>query len=252
MSDPIPRVLIELLALGELDPEEAQRVRLQLGDDLERELQAIARSNAELLARYPHASDRTVAPTRRGKVFYLVTSVAVAATLLAGVGIVRLLREAPPSPLDSGLALRDELPQTGAIRHKGQPVLLVFRPESRDPLRDGDRVEAGQLLQLSYNAAGASHGVIVSIDGRGNATLHLPATPEGDTTLQSGEHRLDHAFELDDAPRFERFFFVTANADLDAGKVYEAATQLTHEPEPTASALGLPEGWKQTSLLLLK
>lgn len=252
MSEPVPRVLIELLALGELDAADAEAVRRQLGDALDGELQAIAQSNEDLLARYPDPPARPSATSGRRNVVYLVAAVALAAAVVAAVGIVRL-DERTLSPLDperSGMALGS------GIRHKGQPALLVFRPESKDPLRDGQRIAAGQLLQISYSAAGAAHGVIVSIDGRGDATLHFPSVPNGSTALQPGEHRLDHAFELDDAPRFERFFFVTAQAALDVEKVHAAAKALATRPDATTAALQLPEGFaagsEQTSLLLLK
>lgn len=69
---------------------------------------------------------------------------------------------------------------------------------------------------MSYVAAGRAHGVIVSIDGRGQVTLHFPADAGAPTALESGRAvPLSHSYELDDAPLFERFMFVTAEAPDD-------------------------------------
>jgi len=43
-----------------------------------------------------------------------------------------------------------------------------------EPLKDGAAARAGDLIRIGYRAAGERWGVIVSVDGRGVVTQHLP------------------------------------------------------------------------------
>lgn len=59
-------------------------------------------------------------------------------------------------------------------------------------------------------------------------TQHLPVS--GTTAVRlaaSGVALLDAAYELDDAPRFERFCLVTSNRPFDVGVVLDAARTAT-------------------------
>jgi hypothetical protein len=107
----------------------------------------------------------------------------------------------------------------------GAPTLKVHRKTRRgeERLRDGATVGAGDLLQLGYDAGTATHGVVLSVDGSGVVTLHHPADVRASTELESGGHLLPDAYELDAAPSFERFFFVTSNAPVDVADVRNAA-----------------------------
>jgi hypothetical protein len=83
-------------------------------------------------------------------------------------------------------------------------------------------------------------------------TLHHPESPRGETTLSSGGAiPLAQAYELDDAPRFERFFFVSGEG-VDVGRVSQALVTLGRSQTPETSQLKLPEGWHQVSLFLRK
>jgi hypothetical protein len=64
---------------------------------------------------------------------------------------------------------------------------------------------------------------------------------------------LDFAYELDDAPRWERFYLVAGSAPFDAAPVIEAARAVAASgaagPPP---ALPLRMDVKQSSVLLIK
>ncbi len=115
---------------------------------------------------------------------------------------------------------------------------------------------SGDIVQVSYVAAGNNHGVVLSIDGSGAVTLHHPSNPDDQSRIEPrGSQPLAHAFQLDDAPAFERFFFVTSAAEpIDVETVLRAAEMLTvHDPSALASAdLLLPERLSQSSILLRK
>ncbi|MFY0576601.1 hypothetical protein ACN28S_21700 [Cystobacter fuscus] len=82
-------------------------------------------------------------------------------------------------------------------RTKGLPPQLgLHRPAALGPeaLAQGALAARGDVVQVSYVAAGARFGVIFSVDGRGTVTLHapesgldaLPLEPLGDARAAPG------------------------------------------------------------------
>lgn len=144
------------------------------------------------------------------------------------------------------------------VRIKGLRPHLRLHRRSRggiEELRDGDVARAGDLVQISYVAAGNRNGVVVSLDGGGQVTLHHPARPDDPATLVArGEHALDHAYELDDARGYERFVLVTAGDEpLAPATVLAAARDLALRGRAARhSPLPLPARWQQSSILLHK
>jgi hypothetical protein len=121
-------------------------------------------------------------------------------------------------------------------------------------LEEGDRVTEGTTLQVSYVSGTNKYGAIVSIDGRGAVTLHFPLSAVTGQILEGeGEVLLPFAYTLDDAPDFERFFFVVSKKPFSLEKVLRAAEVLAEEPDSAKSQkLHLPRGLEQSSILLLK
>ena len=123
-----------------------------------------------------------------------------------------------------------------------------------DLLEEGDRVSEGTTLQVGYVSGTGEYGAIVSIDGGWTVTLHFPLSAATGQNLEGeGEVLLPFAYTLDDAPDFERFFFVAAEKAFSVEKVIQAAEDLADEPEAAKSQdLRLPRGLEQSSILLLK
>jgi hypothetical protein len=97
--------------------------------------------------------------------------------------------------------------------------------------------------------------VLLSIDGAGRVSQHLPE--EGARTAAplraAREIHLPSAYELDDAPGFERFVLVTAAAPFAVAPVVEAARALAGRGEPArAVPLAIAPTFHQTSVLLRK
>ncbi|MFP2928788.1 hypothetical protein ACLESO_27045 [Pyxidicoccus sp. 3LG] len=141
-------------------------------------------------------------------------------------------------------------------RIKGlEPQLVVHRQAAAGPerLTEGAPAAAGDVVQLAYVAAGRTHGVILSVDGRGAVTVHAPDVGTQAAALApSGTHSLPRAYELDDAPGFERFFFVASEAPFDVEPVLAAARALAQGPAAHTAPLSLPEGLTQVSFTLEK
>lgn len=262
-----PDWMLERIALGELPPEELAAAKARLAqepDGLERlaRLEADTRATlerlppervvAEVERRSRLAAVRAVAAERRPSPFRrfvpsLALGVPVAASLVLLFTVTQREppREAPP-----------EVSQlTEPTRIKGDSRLIIHRQGAEGPerLSDASRARPGDVLQLSYNAGGKRYGAVLSLDGRGVVTLHLPETATGSLELQAGTVSLPHAYELDDAPAFERFILISGDAPFELGAVLEAARELARTPSEAREApLALPASLTQTSVTVEK
>jgi hypothetical protein len=251
MTPSKPRVTeltLERYRLGELPEPELQEVRRALAEDAELRLrlQALERSDADLRQQYPPAwmarriRLRAEAPAaahrpERGWLIRLWPVPVAAAALLAVV----------PALLRSGPS------ETERIKGEVAGLHLFRRTVSGcEALADSATAGQGDLVQIVYRGLGRRYGVILSVDGRGAVTVHLPS--EGKTAVQlrqDGPDTLAYAYELDDTPGWERFYLVAADRPFPVAQVVTAAQ--------TAAASGsgdlvVPEGFSQDSFFLRK
>jgi hypothetical protein len=265
---------LERYILGELPEEDIQEIRQRATVDPEvlAALENIESSNRAILLRYPPSVVKEkllgrMAKAQAGKntkgwlfgttplrrILY-VSSVFAAAVIL--FVIVR------PSLKKEGIRIG---PQGGEeySQAKGAEALdlsktqlLVYRKNKDrvEMLADGSLSKSGDLLQLAYVAAHAPYGIILSIDGRGGVTLHYPPEIGRPTSLtQNKRVLLPNAIELDDAPGFERFFFLSSESPIEVTAIMERARSLAADPgRARVEKLRLPEGIDQSSLIILK
>ncbi len=260
-------LLLEHLVWDDLSPERRREVEAGLNtiDDLPKRLDALRQDDKETLVKLPAEAvmaeverrlaalpaDRARQPRRRtATARWARAAAACAAVLLTTWGAYHWASAPsthPTTPAEGDL---------GTVRLRGEASLTIHRklPGGTERLKDGHRVNPKDLLRVGYNAAGAPHGVIISVDGRGSVTLHHPDDPNGETVLQTGGAvLLDRAFELDDAPSFERFFLVTSADPMSPAQVVDAGRHLAHKGRDARTApLALPKDLTQTSLILHK
>jgi hypothetical protein len=107
---------------------------------------------------------------------------------------------------------------------------------------------------VGYRAAGQAFGAIVSTDGNGSVTQHLPRSGRRAVSLEAGGTALlDFSYELDDAPRWERFYLVTGDEAFDLGPVRRAAQSVaTAGSEARPPSLRLPGRLQQSVFSLTK
>lgn len=211
---PISDYQLERYLLREGTDDELAALDRRVADDpeLAQRLAALERSNEELHQRYPpewmrgqielklkRAQGRRVQRTWSG---YRLWAVPVVALILAVVAVPTLFDD-------------QETAEAPATRIKGgeqEPRLLVFRKlaSGAERLQDGALARNGDLVQLAYRSGGLQYGAILSVDGRGTVTQHLPTTGTRAVPL-AAQDTLDVAYELDDAPRWERFYLVAAD-----------------------------------------
>ena len=148
--------------------------------------------------------------------------------------------------------LMDEKPAGELTRIKaGGASLSLYRqtPAGSERLADGARAAAGDRIQVGYKAAGRAYGAIFSVDGGGTLTWHLPTEGgKAAALVQEGLVPLDFSYELDAAPRWERFFLLASAEPFAVGEVAAATAQAV----AGAVLLDLPPGLEQASFTLVK
>ncbi len=260
--DRVPDIVLERYVLDEVSSREKADIARRLREDAElrARLAEIERSDAEIRATDfvaslagrvkaragHHAADpgRAVPSTRR------VPTRVLRCALPLAVGVTAMLVV---------IASRSAGVRPGAFedRIKGlQPSLSVFRqtPDGSERLSDRATARPGDVIRLAYQAAGQRYGVILSLDGSGVVTMHLPATGAAAVRLRPGDRVLvDQAYEFDAAPRWECFYLVTAQTPFDVSTVVEAARhEAARHPAKPPSALALPPGFAQARFLVTK
>ena len=126
--------------------------------------------------------------------------------------------------------------ETGVIgeRVKGkEAALLIYRKAAAGPekLADGASAKAGDVLQAEFRPGRFAYGAVFSVDGNGAVTLHWPDRAEAPTALSAlPERRLPEAFQLDDSPRFERFYMVLSAAPVDVAAWLKRAAESSDRP----------------------
>ncbi len=242
MNDRIPDWLLERHALGELPPDLDAQIRRRIAERPaeEERLRALRAHDRTFLATHPpDAVVPAIMERREGR---------------AEPSCPRALALAPLAAAASvALALVLFVGESGEeVRDKGAgPALLVHRSRGGvvERLENGALAQPGDLVQLSYRAAGRRHGLVVSVDGGGVVSLHLPTSGAWSAALEpKGTVALPHAYELDDAPEYERFFFVLSDAPFRVDEVLEVARGAPRG----ADRLPLDSRFEQVSFLLRK
>jgi hypothetical protein len=229
----VPDWLLERMALGELSPARAEALRARLrADGDEDRLAKLAESNVEILATLPFAQvareverrSATRAVAKRPPLLRPVWALSLATACAASIAIL--------------VAVFHEDSEYVGLKGEGfKPALRIYRKTraGAELLKPNADVGKGDTLQIRYLAAGKRFGVIASVDGRGTVTFHLPEAPGQAAALsRDGEHALAHAYELDDSPKFERFFFVTSDAPFATDDVARSLRSGTTLPPPLA------------------
>jgi hypothetical protein len=259
----VAELLLERYRLGELPEPEAQALRaaLEANPALRARLLGLERSDAELLREHPVLSFVHSVRSRAGDVPERVSTgrralLLLPASVLAAALAALTLGVLPgPAPSTSSPRAVNTAPADGD-RSKGDgPDLLLFtRRNDRivEQLASGATTREGDVIQVAYRGGSRGYGVILSIDGRGRVTRHFPLTGDAAGPLRrGGAATLDIAYKLDDAPRAERFYFVTANEPFALDQALLAARKPGLDPL-TSDRLILPSSFGQASFLLKK
>lgn len=259
---------LERYLLGELPAAEIAAVENALaGDDkLVARLELLKQSNREILQRYPSdrmgraielrlkAAESLQAGRRRPLVRIILPLLAAACLVVVFLLPDRYLQDPPPDP-DSGQS--DKTIVKGPVPDSLPPGLYLYRRVSAQQIEtvsSGSALRSGDLLQIAYKPGKARFGTIFSIDARGTVTLHYPEDENGSNALTPSQKPLllPNAYELDDAPDFERFFFVTSDRPFRTRAILVKANNFAAGADKRLGRLTLDEGFDQITFTVEK
>ncbi|MBQ0003712.1 MAG: hypothetical protein KBT21_09275 [Treponema sp.] len=211
----IPQLLLEEINLGE---KKAEDYYDKYGkEELEAALKELRKSDEEILLQYPfekvipeklkseESADKNVKIVDFAKFRKVGFAAAAALAVLVSAPIV--IRS-----LNSDTAQNDSIRLKGA---ESKQTLKLYKQDGGSAvlLNNGAKVKSGDVIQISYVAGKNDYGLIFSIDGNGNVTKHFPDSTWKAAKLNHNmiEVPLDFSYELDDAPNYECFVFVTGD-----------------------------------------
>lgn len=266
MSRKISDWLLERYALGELPPplRDSVATALLADEEARSRLAAIQDSNERILTDHPweaiagkiNRAEDAPSLLQRWSPGPLVAA-ASAFVIVAASAVWTFVQPPFSTPDTRSVDTRSMAASTDyGIRTKGLlPSLQVHRSRAQDVerLESGAMAREGEVIQLSYNAAGKRYGMIVSVDGAGVLTFHLPQQGGSSGALEpQGAVPLGHAYELDGAPAFERFYFLAADAPFSVDEILTAVRAGARGEGGAPESLRLPEGIDQATFLLRK
>ena len=226
----VPNWKMERYLLGELPASEMAALKTQESESAEfsSQIEWLRNSNEELLAEYPAkgAAEKMQANLRKFAVIepvkskWLVPLSACAAILITMTALITVF--SGENTAENGLIVINE----DGIRVKGLKTgLEIWRKisDSVEKLSNNSEARAGDLLQMRYIAEEKCYGILLSIDGNGTLTVHLSGEHGKAAKLEAGKIiSLESSYELDDAPRFETFYFFTSKEEFALASVKEA------------------------------
>jgi hypothetical protein len=263
----IPDWKLERFLLGELSANEMEAIRraVEVDESVRARVDALEMSNREILQRNPpgwmaEQIRRRLATERRAPAVprrrWWPRAVLVPASAVAVVALALFI---VPGLLPTGGPIVTEV-----TRFKGAgPELRIHRQidGGSEELVDGAQAAENDLLLLQYRTDREGFGCIVSIDGRGTITTHLPAEGDLAESVPPGSwHFLDFAYELDDAPYRETFILVTSPSVFELGIVTRAVATSplatrpgrAEIPEDPSGVLDLPDVFAIKTFTLIK
>jgi hypothetical protein len=250
-SNRLPEWILERIAHDDLSQLERAAVqdRLDADPSTARRLADLRASDDELRARLPafarlEERARGAQKERRKRQWRWTLLIPAFAAAVVAMMVLRPQDVSLPPPAGEEIT-----------RIKGGAGRLLLHRKmagGSEPLRDDAAARPGEIVQIGYLAAKGTYGVIISVDGHGAVTLHHPQSPAGSTQL-GVNGLLPAAYQLDDAPGFERFILVTSRTPVPVGRVLQSARMLAANPQQARDGrLDLPDEFAQSFVLLWK
>jgi len=245
--------MLERYRLGELSPEDQKAVVEALAGDenLGTSLKTLEESDRELLLRYPaekfieeiregnsskRIQIRRLAGRRTGRNSLRITGIAavvMACILLPVLYFAHNIQGKATGQEQAVSAANSLLAGIPTDRAKGSlpmgcELALYLKEDQENRLEELTALSEGNTVQLAYTIpAGEQYGVIFSIDGRSEVTMHYPYRRGQSSLLVSGRKTfLDEAYTLDDAPGYEVFILVVSGEPLNVEAVLGQAKNM--------------------------
>lgn len=256
MSDasPITRFTLERLLAGELSDTEAARVRAAIAAEprLAAQLAALEADTQAFRVEVPYAAfrieheRRIEARTHKRAGGWLRWLAAPSLAVAMGAASLWLVGIKPEPTASSDAATLE------STRTKGASVGLSYGVREGSTARPGvpgERLGAGAVVQLRYDAGAHSHMAVLTVSGSGEVAVLYPIAGDVMAPPPAGPAAaLPFSLKLDGEPGAERFVAVYGDGPLSLAPVRAALAGAGLD----ARALELPAGYAQAWVVLAK
>ena len=234
----IPDWKLEKYLTGDLPAEEMHEIReMEATDEIfAGRVKMLREDNAAILKKLPFeklSEKIAMMPGRSNagagntvRVNFKLVKLAAAAALVLAVVTVALFSQRSLSEQNTQVmevAMADASGDDG-VRIKGLSARMEVWKKTGDSavqMENLGEAREGDEIQLRYAVAEKCYGLLFSMDGNGTITMHMGHENRA-VELEPGKMTtLPFAYKLDNAPKFEKFFFLTSKNEfeLNAGDI---------------------------------
>ena len=250
MQDKISAFTLERYRLGELPLETMESLKEALAgnEEFSSRLNSLEESDRELRLKYPveyfDFQQGSVLKIKRRKLYPFIRFAGIAAALALFV-IIPVVYYFNVNSTVNAAGIFNEDRAKGTVP-AGIELTLFLKGEREILIEDQTLLKEGNTVQLAYSVpAGEHYGVIFSIDGRAQVTMHYPYREGESCLLVSGKRTfLDEAYTLDDAPFYEVFVIAVSESPLDVEHIFGAAKKTAQ----TLDLNNLNSAWGKSSV----
>ena len=236
----IPDWKLEKYLTGDLPAEEMREIReMEATDEIfAGRVKMLREDNAAILKKLPFeklSEKIAMMPGRSNagagntvRVNFKLVKLAAAAALVLAVVTVALFGQRSLSEQNTQLMEVAMVDASGAgddgLRIKGLSARMEVWKKTGDSavqMENLGEAREGDEIQLRYAVAEKCFGLLFSMDGNGTITMHMGRENRA-VELEPGKMTtLPFAYKLDNAPKFEKFFFLTSKSEfeLNAGDI---------------------------------
>ncbi len=236
----IPDWKLEKYLTGDLPAEEMREIRKmeEVDEIFANRVKMLREDNAAILKRLPFeklSEKIAMMPGRSNagagntvRVNFKLVKLAAAAALVLAVVTVALFSQRSLSEQNTQLMEVAMVDASGAgddgVRIKGMDARMEVWKKTGDSavqMENLGEAREGDEIQLRYAVAEKCFGLLFSMDGNGTITMHMGRDNRA-VELEPGKMTtLPFAYKLDNAPKFEKFFFLTSKDEfeLNAGDI---------------------------------
>ncbi|MDR2900849.1 MAG: hypothetical protein LBV20_04965 [Treponema sp.] len=235
----ISNLMIERYRLGELSQDEKVFFDNRIASDpeLQVRLSDLNREDFEFRNKYPadlvlnRGNQQGQGPqdqqAKKLNTFTIISGIC-AAVLFVGISFPMIWNQVS-SANNSGDRAKGMAPLFKSVE---TDLSVYLKTGQESTVYEGIPLHQGNTIQLAYTVPGVRYGVIYSVDGRSNVTLHYPYSVNGNTQLVSDKQTaLEEAYMLDDAPDYEVFFFVVSKTPLDTQSIINNAESIANKAQ---------------------
>lgn len=220
----IPNWKLERFLTGDLPNKEMQEIQTLEKKDtfLKRRIQELRENNKVILEELPFENLVEKLPKTKKQWNFNFGKLAIAAVFILALTLsCVLVNFILKTPVNENVMGKLQVALNTENRIKGFDARIEIWKKTEAgivQLENFDEVKENDEIQVRYSVPEKCFGILFSMDGNGNLTQHMGNAEKAIALLPGKMNSLPFAYKLDNAPHFEKFFFVTSKNEFSVEK----------------------------------